>query len=56
MTIEVKQLQIKSNVLPEENRASPGTRSSVDPESIKEDVLSECRKLILEMLQAERER
>ena len=56
MTIEVKQLQIKSNVLPEGKQAAPVNQSSVDCEAIKEDVLSECRKLIQELLRAERER
>ena len=56
MTIEVKQLQIRSTVAPEVAQAARGQRSSVDLEGIKDDLLAECRRLIQELLRAERER
>lgn len=56
MTIEVKQLQIKSTVLPEESRASNHNQACAAAESVRDEVLAECRKLVLELLRAERER
>ncbi|WP_193747464.1 DUF5908 family protein [Cellvibrio sp. OA-2007] len=50
MAIEIKQLLIKSNVVDEEESA-PVAEREIASASIKQEVMSECRRLILEMLQ-----
>lgn len=57
MTFEVKQLLIKSSVLPE------GNQEYLPPRDIEEDVdrilayvLEECRQMVAEILRKERER
>lgn len=49
MAIEIKQLLIKSNVVDEENDERVEDRDTATA-TIKHEVLSECRRLILEML------
>ncbi len=54
MTIEVKQMLIKSNVLQKcGNEVESGGRGN---EALKEEILEECRELIIEMLREEKER
>lgn len=49
MAIEIKQLLIKSNVVDEDDDERDGDREAVNA-NIKHEVLSECRRLIVEML------
>lgn len=56
MTIEVRQLQIKSNVLPEGNPPANSGSGGCQAAEVEDRVLKECRRLILQILQAERER
>lgn len=49
MAIEIKQLLIKSNVVDEENDERVEDRDALNA-NIKHEVLSECRRLIVEML------
>jgi len=57
MTIEVKQLLIKSSVLPEGDQESTPRRDiEEDVEEILACVLEECRQMVAEMLRKERER
>jgi hypothetical protein len=49
MAIEIKQLLIKSNVVDEADEAVADDREAVNAH-IKQEVMSECRRLILEML------
>jgi len=55
MAIEVRQVTVRSTVNAGPQRESvSGPRQ--DPERIKEEILAECRRLILEIMRAERER
>ena len=60
MTIEVRQMLIKSTVLPEgatEPRAGGGKPGTAEiKEEIKEEILADCKQLILEILRGEAER
>lgn len=49
MAIEIKQLLIKSNVVDDEHEDSAEERDAMSA-SIKQDVINECRRLVLEML------
>tara|TARA_R100000656_G_scaffold116883_1_gene90099 strand:+ start:283 stop:450 length:168 start_codon:yes stop_codon:yes gene_type:complete len=49
MAIEIRQLLIKSNVVDEEEIAPVENRDAANA-NIKQEVLSECRRLIVEML------
>lgn len=49
MAIEIKQLLIKSNVVDEEHDKNVDNRDAQNA-NIKHEVLSECRRLIVEML------
>ena len=49
MAIEIKQLLIKSNVVDEEE-STPAEDRDAAQANIKHEVLSECRRLIVEML------
>lgn len=49
MAIEIKQLLIKSNVVDDAHEESAEDRDAVNA-SIKQEVMSECRRLIVEML------
>ncbi|WP_323816521.1 DUF5908 family protein [Cellvibrio sp. NN19] len=49
MVIEIKQLLIKSNVVDEEHDERAEQRN-LQQANIKHEVLSECRRLIVEML------
>ncbi len=54
MSIEVRQISIRSQVtIPESKKAS---LSEPEWNRMKEEILSECRQMILELLRAERER
>lgn len=55
MTIEVRQMVIKSSVGPDEVREPP----ALDPQALaelKQDILNECRAWLQEQLQQQRER
>lgn len=56
MTIEVKQLVIKSTVLNERPIDERREHNSVDLEKIRESILEECRELIAGQLGEMRER
>ncbi len=57
MAIEVKQLLIKSSVLPEGDQANAPTEDHEDElEKRLAGILEECREMITEMLRKERER
>jgi hypothetical protein len=56
MSIEIKQLHIKSNVVQRAAKGEDEARSSVDAESLKEELLAECKDLILDVLREQRER
>ena len=56
MTIEVKQLIIKSTVMNERQPQQSSELSVVDLEKIKESLLRECRELIATQLEEMRER
>ena len=55
MTIEVRQMQINSTVLEEGSIETNESQAAPDYEEIKEQILAECRQLIVEILRAERE-
>ena len=56
MTIEIKQLIIKSTVTNDRPEFQANEYASVDIEKIKELVMEECRELIAERLVESRER
>ncbi len=56
MTIEVKQMVIKSTVQPGLEEESSSKTPEVCSSSVKTDVLEECRQLVLEMMEKMRER
>lgn len=56
MTIEVKQLLIKSTVSSDTAQAVRSTQSGVSYDSIRDRILSDCRELFEDLLRAERER
>ena len=56
MTIEVKQLVIKSTVLNERHAEQNPERLNVDIDQIKESLLQECREMIAERFSEMRER
>ncbi len=60
MAIEIKQMLIKSTVLPDEsseNRSDHRFRETdQDTESLKQDILADCRALLLQLLREQKER
>lgn len=56
MTIEVRQMVIKSTVLQESRIENNESDSSQHMEETKRDILAECRQLILEMFAEKQER
>lgn len=57
MTIEVKQLTIKSSVLPEQTQEDLfGEDNTQNLEKLVAYILEECREMVAEMLRKERER
>ena len=56
MTVEVRQLQIKSSVLQKDSMETKGSDPYHDLEELKEDILFECRQLFIELLREEQER
>lgn len=56
MTIEVRQMLIKSTVLPEGDERSDGGDNTSDVDEIISRVLEECRQMVIDMLRRERER
>jgi len=55
MTIEVKQLVIKSSVNSDED-GSQSTEASIDLEAFKKELLAECKQIVSESLSSVRER
>ena len=55
MAIEVRQITIKSLVSGDEDRER-SSRPAQDMERLKEEILSECRRMLRELMRAERER
>jgi hypothetical protein len=56
MTIEVRQLQIKSSVLQDDGMETKGSDRRYDLEELKEDILLECRQMLMEILRQKQER
>ena len=56
MPIEVRQMVIKSTVLQGADGKGNAGHSGAPLEGLKEEILSECRRMILEILREERER
>ena len=58
MTIEVKQMLVKSTVLQEQDEEAKGSAPNPcqDLDEMKEDILAECRRFILQMLRERQER
>ncbi len=60
MAIEIKQMLIKSTVLREsasENGSNDlGRRLELDTETLKQDILSDCRILLTQLLREQKER
>ncbi len=57
MTIEVKQLVIKSSVSDaEEGSSQSGSETSIDLEALKKELLAECKQIVAETLSNARER
>lgn len=56
MTIEVRQMLIKSTVLPEGVSVPRDGGGNPAPDEIREEILEDCRRLIIEILRGEDER
>jgi hypothetical protein len=56
MTIEVKQLHIKSTVLQESGAANRDRDSDLDLADMREEILAECKQQFIRMLRAQQER
>lgn len=56
MTIEVKQLVIKSSVNDTEAREKPNAQGHVDLDAFKKELLAECKQVVIESLNNARER
>jgi Family of unknown function (DUF5908) len=56
MTIEVRQMMIKSTVLQKAGEDVSGDTSGQNIDSMKEEILVECRQLFLELLREQQER
>lgn len=57
MTIEVKQLVIKSSVSDaDEGSSRAGSETSIDLEALKKELLAECKQIVAETLNNARER
>ncbi len=54
MTIEIRELLIKSSVTEQDGTGSDNVSSSEDVQQIKQELLEQCRQMILDLL-AERE-
>lgn len=55
MAIEVRQVTVRSTVQPGEDREAAAPPRH-EPERMKEEILAECRRMVLEMMRSERER
>lgn len=56
MTIEVKQLHIKSSVSQQSGASNHEWDSDPDLANVREEILAECKQLVIEMLRARQER
>ena len=56
MTIEVRQLVIKSTVLPEQGSSQPERQVKDDLAAFKEELMTECRELVSECIREHAER
>ncbi len=55
MPIEIRQLLVKTNVVDDDER-QPGGDSQENLDSIRKEILEECRKMMFEIIREERER
>lgn len=56
MTIEVKQMIIKSTVTNERSSEKRSERETIDIEQLRKQLLAECREMIAENIQEQRDR
>lgn len=60
MAIEIRQLLIKSTVLQpghsENKGGNAGDEFELDPESLKQEIIADCRALLREMIREQKER
>ena len=56
MTIEVRQMTIKSTVQQDATTGQEAMNSCLDFENLREEILADCRRLIIELLHERRER
>jgi hypothetical protein len=56
MTIEVRQLQVKSSVLQKDGMETKGSDPYHDLEALKENILLECKQMLIDMLLQNQER
>jgi len=56
MTIEVRQLVIKSTVQPEQGAPIDGQHHAIDLSALREELLEECRELVAECVRENVER
>ncbi len=56
MTIEVKQMLIKSTVLQDRSKDKCSSEPDYDLEEMKSEIMEECRQLFVELLREEQER
>lgn len=56
MTIEVKQLVIKSSVADSDAPSAKSAGAEIDMESFKKELLAECRQIVSESMSNRRER
>lgn len=56
MTIEVRQMVIKSSVLQRTDEESAGEQEAPNVEALKEEIRAECRRLFQEWVREQKER
>lgn len=56
MAIEIRQMLIKSNVIQRESDDDSSDHRNDDTESRKAEILAECRRMIIDILNARKER
>lgn len=56
MSVEVRQMIIKSNVVQADEQSESGASPSEDLEEFKMEIINECKRMIAEQLRDKRER
>lgn len=56
MSVEVRQLVIKSNVVQTDEQGESGASPAEDLENFKMEIINECKRMIAEQLRDKRER